>query len=228
MVKRKRTFQSSQTKKMARTISLNRGVKRFPNSILASQQRATLRYSETNSVSVPASTDGVGIYVFSANGLFDPNDTGVGHQPRGFDQLMALYDHYTVLSARINVRFLNEGNPRAYTFISVRDGNTPVLSFNDLMEGSTKVVSKKPLSRVTEENQSNYLTTGVTIGNFLGRANVMSDPDCKGSAAGNPAEQVFFHVGASDPTTSNSGSVSFTVEIIYNVVFHEPKTPGQS
>ena len=60
---------------------------------------ATLLYSDQITLNPAAGT--VSKHVFSANGLFDPNITGVGHQPRGFDQYMALYNHYTVIGARI-------------------------------------------------------------------------------------------------------------------------------
>jgi len=31
-------------------------------------------------------------YVFNLNSLHDPNTSGVGHQPTGFDQLIAIYE----------------------------------------------------------------------------------------------------------------------------------------
>jgi hypothetical protein len=42
-------------------------------------------------------------YLFHANGLYDPDHTGAGHQPHGFDQIMALYKNYQVLSSAIEV-----------------------------------------------------------------------------------------------------------------------------
>ena len=41
---------------------------------------------------------------FCANGMYDPNVTGTGHQPLLFDQYMALYHKYAVTSSRISVR----------------------------------------------------------------------------------------------------------------------------
>ena len=43
---------------------------------------------------------------FVANGAFDPNLTGVGHQPRGFDQFMAGYETFTVTGSKISVNFV--------------------------------------------------------------------------------------------------------------------------
>ena len=41
------------------------------------------------------------------NSLFDPNLSGLGHQPRGFDQLMAVYEKYTVVAAKITVCYVS-------------------------------------------------------------------------------------------------------------------------
>lgn len=44
-----------------------------------------------------------GNYYFRANSCFDPDDSSVGHQPRGFDQWAAFYDNYVVLGSKITV-----------------------------------------------------------------------------------------------------------------------------
>lgn len=49
----------------------------------------------------------IGNYRFRCNSLYDPDYTSTGHQPLGFDQAGALYDHYTVVGAKISVVFVN-------------------------------------------------------------------------------------------------------------------------
>lgn len=44
---------------------------------------------------------------FAANSMYDPNVTGVGYQPCGFDEAMAFFYHFTVTAAKITVQFLN-------------------------------------------------------------------------------------------------------------------------
>lgn len=44
-------------------------------------------------------------YVFRANSLFDPDLTGTGHQPRGFDQWATFYGQYKVHSCGYHVEF---------------------------------------------------------------------------------------------------------------------------
>ena len=96
--KRKSASQLSKGKAKARRASR---FGRVPANLgpLPMTQKAKFNYFngfnlDVGAVGIPAS------YVFSANGLYDPNITGIGHQPRGFDQLMALYDHYVVIGVR--------------------------------------------------------------------------------------------------------------------------------
>jgi len=65
--------------------------------------RRTLRYAET--ISFTTGTAGVvgATNVFLLNSIYDPNSTGVGHQPYGHDQLATWYSKYLVLGARVKL-----------------------------------------------------------------------------------------------------------------------------
>ncbi|WP_219929646.1 hypothetical protein, partial [Achromobacter pulmonis] len=41
----------------------------------------------------------VDTHIFRANSVYDPDESGVGHQPTGFDQLMEFFQYYTVVAA---------------------------------------------------------------------------------------------------------------------------------
>jgi len=45
-------------------------------------------------------------YLFSANGMYDPNITATGHQPYYFDQMTALYNHYTVIGSKAEFEYV--------------------------------------------------------------------------------------------------------------------------
>lgn len=47
-------------------------------------------------------------YIFRSNSLFDPNYSGAGHQPMGFDEMMARYSYYRVFQTRIRVTVTNQ------------------------------------------------------------------------------------------------------------------------
>ena len=47
-------------------------------------------------------------YVFRGNDMYDPDVTGAGHQPRGFDQVMLMFDHFVVIGVRMVVDIHND------------------------------------------------------------------------------------------------------------------------
>jgi len=86
-------------------------------------RRAILRYTD-HVTSITSTLGALGSYVFRANGIYDPNYTGTGHQPMGFDQWAALYNHYVVLGAKMTVKVLPSASSTAPCIIGtmVTDG----------------------------------------------------------------------------------------------------------
>lgn len=70
-----------------------------------------LMYSQR--VSLTSTAGAITSQLFSGNGLYDPDVSGTGSQPEGFDQMMALYGRYRVYSSKIKVDFINVGSTNA-------------------------------------------------------------------------------------------------------------------
>lgn len=66
-----------------------------------------MRY--VDNVSLNPSAGSLAEYAFRANSVFDPDSTGVGHQPAYYDQASAMYNHYRVISAACTATFYNNG-----------------------------------------------------------------------------------------------------------------------
>lgn len=206
----------------------------FSRGVVVSKQSSPLRktfkvrmkYCE-NAISLNPTVSGAASYVFSANGLYDPNISGVGHQPSGFDEMMTMYDHYTVIGAKITCTFVNTDT--TYTqqvAIVARDSATPNSDIRESIEAGTCVHSV--LSPDGNDRATQTLVYNLNPNKFLGRSKPLSDPDLKGNVAANPTEQVYFHIMA-DPGNSNDSSiVGATVLIEYTAILHEPKEVGLS
>jgi len=70
--------------------------------------RTTLRYSENLALTA---TSGVPVvYSYRGNNVFDPNSTGTGNQPAGFDSLAAHYRYYRVFGSRFTIIASNGSN----------------------------------------------------------------------------------------------------------------------
>lgn len=78
--------------------------------------RTTMRYTELTTFSLSSAT-AASVMDFSANNLRDPNITGVGHQPRGFDEYMNLYGSYTVHGASCSYHVVPRYSNSAPTFV---------------------------------------------------------------------------------------------------------------
>lgn len=95
----------------------------FPGSMISSH-----RYSDTIVVDPIA---GIGAYhCFRTTSVFDPDFTGVGHQPLGHDRMAAIYNRYTVLSARITCTFVGPGGSPAICGVKLSDNSTPTSVVN--------------------------------------------------------------------------------------------------
>lgn len=167
-------------------------------------------------------------HIFCANGLYDPNITGTGHQPRGFDQLMTLYDHYVVIGAKITLWVSSEDLVYANMIaLWLDDDNAALGSVTDIME--KRYVKLKNTGVETSGTSNTVMSLKCNPNKFLGRSSPLSDPELKGSVAGNPTERAFFKIGCFPMRSgTDSSAVACRVRIEYSAILIEPKQPTAS
>jgi len=98
------------------------------NSLSAFPTKKIVRHRYIDSITMPAAS-GAGLpsqYVMWANNLYDPDLTGVGHQPLYHDEMAAKYQCYTVLVSSIKVTFnQSDTNQSHHAIIAGRDTTLP-------------------------------------------------------------------------------------------------------
>ena len=181
-----------------------------------------VRYQQEFSINPAVGVSGD--YVFSANGLYDPNITGVGHQPYGFDQLMVLFDHYTVTASRLRLR-LSSNNAIPFwmtcllsdTNVSLAGNTSEIIleipsASSELIGYNTSSVGKGDKTVAFDASKFFY------IKNFVGKTNY------RGDAGSNPVEQAYFHCILSPNATGDdvANQVCWAT-IEYEVTFTEPR-----
>lgn len=183
--------------------------------------KVQLRYFENNLTIDPTAGGLADEYVFSANGLYDPNITGVGHQPLGFDQYMAMYDHYTVIASKITI-FARNGDASYGQMVGVRynDSATEESDSRVIIENGRCVYR---LMDESAEGDACSVSMGLNIGKVLGRKNVLDEDDLRGSSGANPTEQAYWHIFAFPDSAVDSASIRLSVQIDYVAIFTEPK-----
>lgn len=188
----------------------------FGKQLLPKQLFNTLTYVET--VNVSLGVTGLGSYLFSCNGMYDPNITSTGHQPRGFDQMMTLYDHYTVLKSRCKMTMVSNGNfPVICSLLQDDDTSIAAPTGYDIWERET--------CRTLIFNSAAQ-TAPATLWSFWDGAKVFggdpqSDPSMQGTSSANPTEQTYYVCYFDGGLAGASGTVTIMVEIKYDVVFDE-------
>lgn len=160
-------------------------------------------------------------YVFAANGLFDPNITGTGHQCAGFDQLMQLYNEYVVTASWIKIVATNtDANSQQIVGISFLDKNATSSDVRQYIEqGNSKwnvidvYKSGSPLTLTHEANIRNVSTQ-----------DIFNEDNFAGSASSNPVDTHFWHLFAAPvDLATNTAPVQVIVEIQYEVYFRDPQ-----
>lgn len=184
---------------------------------IATQMRAKLIYSEAFAINAGAGL--AGVYVFSANGLYDPNVTGVGHQPAGFDEIMAIWGEFIVLGSTIKVTGRNtDPDVCQYLGIYVQRNPTTDTDWRKYVEngnGYYKVL------QTLNNNDTQVLTYSCDLNKEAGHA-ILDDEGFAGISVQNPSEQRYYHIVccafnlASDPA-----AVELAVEITFDVVFRD-------
>lgn len=189
---------------------------------------ATLRYMETTLSLDPAIAGVASSYVFSGNGLYDPNITGVGHQPLGFDEWMGIYSHYTVTGFTMKATFFNtDANQPQFCGIKVTAAGAAITDGRTTIEqGNCRYAILGPRDKSGSESQKS-ITLTVDNSKFFGK-DVLSDRDYMGTNATNPLEQLYPTVFAFPNAVVDGDIVDCQVIIDFRVQFSEPRLVASS
>jgi len=191
---------------------------------LSQRLRTTLCYTEKVTFSGLPSTD----YQFRLNSLFDPNLTGTGHQPKGFDQLAAFYNRYRVYACDYHLTFVQTSNA-----IPIYCGAAPT----NTLTGFTDITdhAETPFCKYLIAVNSNPLPTGqfkghVDLAKLNGKTRVAyaADDTTQALTTASPAEQLNLHILLQTLDNSTNLSAYVIVQLHYHVEFSDPAQLGQS
>lgn len=181
--------------------------------------RGKLRYGAT-SLNFTSSTGLIGRYVFSANGIFDPNVTGGSLSPAGFSQLMTNYEHYVVTHSQMQVIFTNNGTTPALVALALHSDNVGSTDPNNMLElPFEQLVQLEP---ATAYGASKTLSMSANLSRFFGINVLQNSALYRGDLTSNPSEQAFYHCLCYG-LKGGTADVYITVKIEYTAMFTEPR-----
>ena len=213
-----------------RTASGNKRVFRVDRSFLPTKLKKTFNYCEKITLDAPtagASTS----YFFSCNSMHDPNRTGTGHQPMGYDEFVGVfYDHYCVIGAKINVTVMSQtgtiSTANQVMSLHVRDTNTTTTDITQAIEQGKTTYGF--LGGPTGGAPTLTLQKGVNPAKFLGISKPLATKDMWGNLGANPQEECYFEINLASIGTDDPDAVDCLVTIEYTAMLLERKKLSQS
>lgn len=221
---RKKRYRKKRVKRK-RKKSSRRMVSMGTPSGLPTQRTLKLKYVEQ--VGLTSTLGGLATYVFSANSIFDPNTTGIGHQPMAHDTLSTMYNHYCVIGAKITCRWIPFGSGTgdlAACGVMLSDNlSTPYTDYTGMIE------ARKGSHRLMVNPRTTLVTRSFfSAKKFFNLTDVKDNQNRIGGPFGaDPADPAHFILWYQN-TQSASSNTNVTVEIDYIVQVSEPKELVQS
>lgn len=189
-----------------------------PKSGFPKQLRMSHRYCDVYSLASTAGSQPSGS--FSCNGMYDPDISGTGHQPMYFDQLAAIYNHYTVLKSTIVVRLRSRGSSSAAVYAIYINDDSTVTPTNVVFRCEQSSAVYKTVGY--QQSEEVVLKKTWDAKQAFGPG-ALADPNLQGTASANPTEQQMFTLTMSPLDGATACTVDAFVTITYDVIWQELK-----
>jgi len=214
MVTRKSGWGSVST----RGVSVPRNIFGFPGSLTS-----ILKYSDTLNVSSGSGVNANG-NVWRLNSVFDPDWSGIGHQPLYFDQFAAVYDNYVVLASKITATFSPASDGAAPFVVGITSGNSSSFSTSvyTLQEQNKSVGT---MLGDKDGTSIRTVSTTYTPRQCIGVSE--NDDTVQAGVTSSPAKPWYAYTWVQD-RSGNSSSITINVLIEYKVRFFGMKNVTSS
>lgn len=184
--------------------------------------RTKLKYVETLDVSLTANI--VTSYEFRTNSVYDPNYTGGGHQPLGFDEIAPFYNKYRVLGFHYDLSA--PIIPNSTTGQNVTVG---ALIANGAYTLSLPSAQELPFTKFYSAGAPSpgvHLRGGMQLSRIVAHSSEYRNDDrYAATITGNPAEVIDLHIFW---YPNADGFQRAVVTLTYDVEFYDPNRLGAS
>jgi len=224
MVKRARTKSRSK-----RSYKKAKGILAPQRSMpLRPEQTLTMKYSSVQRLNSAVINQVENVY--SANSIFDPDVTNVGHQPMLFDQMAAMYLRYKVTHSRMTVYGCNSaiittsGKPTMLS-IAVNDSSS-VLASDDTPYETPFTWTAMTSAADGGQPVCKIVTPWIDIAAFKGWR-MSRDQDYAALCTASPSIQLYYHLVA-ERVEGSTVDIQTRVIIEYKVLFYDPRQVAES
>lgn len=177
----------------------------------------------------PGSSGIIGAYSFRANSVFDPDTAVFSKVAHGLFEYGQLYQKYTVVKTSFNIR----STPNSTMGVTENWVYGYRVSDNEITPG-TNVIQLMQDPKVKWTIGGVGLVDGlrgfVDLAKEVGVLDILDENTCRGEASTsaitgtNPAQNMYINVfTAMDSAASSPKDIHFNIEIVYDVVFTNPR-----
>lgn len=203
----------------AQILRVPRNVFGFPDKMIS-----TIRYCDI--VSTSSTTGSIGKQIYRWNSVFDPDQSGIGHQPLYRDVFAGIYDHYAVISAACKCEAVNANTGNSVLCGIVTDDDlTTSTSFQTLLEQSHGI--SELLTPLAGSKSRHMFTQTWSAARFLG-VNPYTSEEYKTAVTGNPVEESYLLLWSIPQDGISTVSLQWRIQIEYDVLWTELQTPSQN
>lgn len=167
-------------------------------------------------------------HVFRASSVYDPDLTGSGGQPMGFDEMAGLYNRYRVLGAKMTIKWAgNDGGAGADHMVGCYlddSGSFPYISWEGLRE------ARKGSSRlITHQRNAVSTSSKYSAKKFWNCTDVKDFDGIAALTSANPLSNAHFVMWMQRLDKQLiTNDFNCMVQIDYIVQYFEPKDIGRS
>lgn len=207
-------------KRGQRTTLVNTSLNPLPSRFITK-----MKYAEA--VTVQAS--GIAGYKWNLNSLFDPNRSGIGHQPYGYDQLSALYNRYRVISCRYVVSCISDSVNIAFAVLPANESLSLIGTVSEARENPrAKYLVQTPTSGGTLKVLKGNVYLPALVG--ATKTAYMADDRYQAIVGNSPTELAILNAyaqGLNDDPSFNA-QPTFNILLEYTVEWFDIITQDQS
>lgn len=194
--------------------------------LIADRTKVVLNYNDDLVINVNGTTGAN--YLFRTNSIYDPDQSGIGHQPMGHDQYENFYNRYIVLGSKITCTFktteqADATNPDS-SFINcgittIANASETIIDNSDFMENN-----KATYVQLQAQRPAGTVTKNFSAKRFFGVKNVLDEEDVGAVFGQNPVNGAYWQLRLWNPTSSSATRFAYVnVKIQYICVLRERK-----
>lgn len=199
----------------------------FPNTMFAQH-----RYSHSLLLNADNTTGRTGSdLAFRLNGMYDPYFPTGGHQPMGFDQMIALYNVYTVYKVEVQVRVVEVSTSGGKTFVAINQRpSTAVYTLGGVK--SAEEIQEQPSNTIMDGQVGTTWNHSLYVADVEGkpRSAVFTENSFAGSASADPVVTPYLSLvcGTYDEPAMESSWVRVLVSFVFHARWSNPNPLNQS